>query len=126
MILLSETFTISDDDEENIAEYYKMMSRYLIQVHLFNVFCGVRMESGWNESVKNLYVYNFEKLPAGQFEKNINSPNNSQEASETKEAQPHKVLMSNVLYQADRGVIKDFISAWLSSREGEVKKGCTI
>ena len=68
----------------------------------------------------------FKKLPAGQFEKNINSPNNSQEASETKEAQPHKVLMSNVLYQADIGVIKDFISAWLSSREGEVKKGCTI
>lgn len=49
-------------------EYFKMLASYIIFVNLFNGYCGIQMESKWNEKVGNLYVYNF----AGQWD-NIKS-----------------------------------------------------
>lgn len=34
-----------------------MIASYMIFVHLFNTFCGCRMEGSWNKSISNSYVY---------------------------------------------------------------------
>ena len=52
-----------DGENEYVREYFKMLASYIIFVNLFNGYCGIQMESRWNEKVGNLYVYNF----AGQW-----------------------------------------------------------
>ena len=44
----------------------------MIFVHLFNTFCGVRMEGKWNNRVKNTYVYKCEKINVQENKKEMN------------------------------------------------------
>lgn len=43
-------------------EYKAMITSYMVYVHLFNSFCGMRMNSGWNGKISNTYVYINQKI----------------------------------------------------------------
>lgn len=38
--------------------YFELMASYIIYANLFNMYCGLRMESKWNQKIGCLYVYN--------------------------------------------------------------------
>ena len=49
----------------------------MIFVHLFNTFCGVKMEGKWNNRVKNTYVYKCEKINVQENKKEMNFDKNA-------------------------------------------------
>ena len=50
----------------NNIEYLDMIASYMIFVHLFNSFCGCRMEGKWNINISNSYVYIYTQINEGE------------------------------------------------------------
>lgn len=55
MLKLDQNYSKLKPDSD--FNYKEMIASYIIYVNLLNTFCGVRMSTKWNETIKNLYVY---------------------------------------------------------------------
>ena len=63
LMLLIHAGIYTNSGEKDYAEYLKMITYYIVYVNLFNTCFGVRMKKDWNDSIKNVYVYNFSEIP---------------------------------------------------------------
>lgn len=57
VVLLIEYQTTFDNNE-----LAKIIASLVLAVNLFNSSCGVLMDKGWNDSIKNIYVYEFDNI----------------------------------------------------------------
>lgn len=51
------------DDRPTPQNYLKMIASFVLFVNLFNTFCGIKMNSSWNTSISNKYVYEIVNVP---------------------------------------------------------------